>query len=128
MIKKDIDTDLLIDLFNEYKDNYKLINNDFTHNYCYFLDNKIVGFIIYSTLYENTEIIDIFVSKNYRNKKIGYKLLNKVIQDHKDNNITLEVNVNNVAAINLYKKLGFEIVATRKGYYNGIDGYLMLKK
>lgn len=128
MIQKDIDVSLLNELFNEYKENYKVINNDFIHNYCYVIDNKIIGFIIYSTIYENTEIIDIFVSKDYRNKKIGYELLNKVLEENKNNNITLEVNVNNSIAINLYKKLNFEVVATRKGYYNGVDAYLMLKK
>ncbi len=43
-------------------------------------------------------------------------------------NITLEVNVNNSAAISLYKKYKFEICALRKGYYNGQDGYLMIRK
>ena len=128
MIKKNVNIELLKELFKEYKENYKVINNDFTHNYCYVIDDKIIGFIIYSTIYENTEIIDIFVSKDYRNKNIGYKLLNKVLEENKNNNITLEVNVTNKIAINLYKKLNFEVVATRKGYYNGVDAYLMLKK
>jgi len=39
--------------------------------------------------------------------------------------VTLEVAVNNEAAINLYKKFGFEIIHIRKKYYNGIDAYLM---
>ena len=44
-------------------------------------------------------------------------------------NITLEVRVSNVVAINLYKSVGFNIVATRKKYYeNGEDAYLMLKE
>ncbi len=30
---------------------------------------------------------------------------------------TLEVNVNNTKAIDLYQKFGFEVVGTRKGYY-----------
>lgn len=128
MIKKNVNIELLKELFKEYKENYKVINNDFTHNYCYVIDDKIIGFIIYSTIYENTEIIDIFVSKDYRNKNIGYKLLNKVLEENKNNNITLEVNVTNKIAINLYKKLNFEVVATRKEYYNGVDAYLMLKK
>lgn len=40
-------------------------------------------------------------------------------------NITLEVNVLNDAAIKLYKKFNFTVVSIRRGYYKGIDGYLM---
>ena len=43
-------------------------------------------------------------------------------------NITLEVNVNNTNAIKLYQKNGFKIVSRRENYYNGTDGYLMLKE
>ena len=39
--------------------------------------------------------------------------------------ITLEVNKNNIPALNLYKKFEFKEVAIRKGYYQGIDGILM---
>ena len=44
-------------------------------------------------------------------------------------NSTLEVRVSNTVAINLYKSFGYEIVTTRKRYYeNGEDAYLMLKE
>ena len=42
--------------------------------------------------------------------------------------ITLEVNKNNIPALNLYKKFAFHEVAIRKGYYNGVDGILMERK
>ena len=42
-----------------------------------------------------------------------------------DKSISLEVNVNNLYAIKLYENFGFKKVAIRKGYYNGIDGFLM---
>ena len=42
-----------------------------------------------------------------------------------DKKITLEVNINNTIALNLYKKFNFKEVAIRKGYYNGIDAILM---
>ena len=45
-----------------------------------------------------------------------------------DKDISLEVRENNDPAIKLYKKYGFEEVAVRKGYYNGIDGLLMERK
>ena len=60
----------------------------------------------------------------------GSKLLNFIVEMIRKNgcvNITLEVNSTNVAAINLYNKLGFEVVAVRKKYYGENDGYLMKK-
>ena len=43
-------------------------------------------------------------------------------------NITLEVNINNIGAINLYLKNGFKVVSKREKYYDGTDAYLMLKE
>ena len=48
--------------------------------------------------------------------------------DNTNKSITLEVNKNNIPALNLYKKFNFNEVAIRKGYYNGIDGILMERK
>jgi ribosomal-protein-alanine N-acetyltransferase len=41
--------------------------------------------------------------------------------------MTLEVRPSNAAAVTLYKKLGFEILGTRKNYYTNPneDAYLM---
>ena len=42
-----------------------------------------------------------------------------------DGAATLEVRVDNLIAISLYEKFGFEKVSIRKGYYDGVDGLLM---
>ena len=39
--------------------------------------------------------------------------------------ITLEVVTDNIPAIKLYEKFGFEIINVRKKYFNGKDSYLM---
>ena len=128
MIEKDIDLEKLKELFKLYKKDYSPIINEFTHNLVYKTDGKYVSFIIYSVIYENVEIIDVFTMKEYRNKNISTSLIKTLLNDYKNKNITLEVNKENENAIHLYEKLGFEKVAVRKGYYNGVDGYLMLKK
>lgn len=99
---------------------YKITKNPYNKVLIYELD-EIVAFIDYSIIYENIEINYIYVKEKYRNRGIAYKLLTYVL----DRPATLEVSILNKKAINLYKKLGFEIVAIRKNYYNGIDGYLM---
>lgn len=128
MIIANVDYKDLVDIFKLYKENYEPMNNKFAHNFVYAVDNKIVGFVIYTLIYENLEIVDIFIDKENRRKNIGTKLLEKVFIGNENKKITLEVNINNIGAIEFYKKLGFEKVAIRKGYYNGVDGYLMMKK
>lgn len=108
-----------IDYLNTLSD-YKITINPYNKILIFELD-EVVAFIDYSIIYENIEINYIYVKETYRRKGIATKLLNYII----DRNTTLEVNILNKEAINLYKKLGFQIVAIRKRYYNGIDGYLM---
>lgn len=94
------------------------------------IDSVVIGYVVYSIIYERAEIIDIIIDPLYRNKSYGYKLLLSCIEDIRLNNcknITLEVNSNNKAAICLYKKLGFKIEAVREKYYGINDGYLMKK-
>lgn len=128
MISHDVDYNLLKNIFNEYKENYFPIINTFTHNIVIFNNNKILGFVIYSEIYEICEIIDVFVKEKYRKNGYASKMLSEVIEKNKNRSITLEVNSTNVPALELYNKLGFEKVAIRKGYYNGVDAYLMRKK
>ena len=90
-------------------------------------DNKVIGYIYYSDIYERVEINQFEIDKNYRNKGNGNLLLQAMINKvHKD--ITLEVREDNTYAIKVYEKNGFIKTATRKGYYNGVDGILMERK
>ena len=126
MIEEIKDISLLKNLFNEYKDNYDPIINDYTKIYAYKIDNKYVSFIVGQILYENAEIIDIYVTPDYRRKGIAKELMHKIIDNKQVENITLEVNINNKNAILLYNSLGFKEATKRKGYYNGEDALLML--
>ena len=127
MIEEIKDISLLKDLFNEYKNNYDPIINDYTKVYAYKIDNKYVSFIVGQILYENAEIIDIYVTPDYRRQGIAKELMNTIIDNEQVKNITLEVNINNKNAILLYNSLGFKEATIRKGYYNGEDALLMLK-
>jgi ribosomal-protein-alanine N-acetyltransferase len=76
-------------------------------------------------------IMNIAVDPAYRNKGIGEELLRKgllYLQSLGVEVVELEVRVNNVAAIKLYRKFGFSTKQVIKGYYsNGDDAYLMRK-
>lgn len=94
-------------------------------------DDKIIkGVLLFRTIYERIELEYIIVDKSYRKSKIATYLMDYLVKYTKKNNIeniTLEVNVNNTKAINLYKKFDFEIVTIRKNYYKGEDAYLMIR-
>ena len=105
--------------------------NAFTKYFIYMEKSNIIGVVNYYDMYERFEISYIEVKEDFRNKKIGSKLLEYLIEVGKNKNITnitLEVKVDNKYAIMLYEKYNFKIVSKRKGYYNGVDGYLMERK
>ena len=116
-----------LDLVNDLSD-YKVSFNQFNKVLGFFIDDTIVGFLDYSVIYDRLEVNYIFVKEKYRRQNIAYRLLSYIINNYDYENITLEVNINNIKAINLYKKLDFKIIATRPNHYNGVDGYLMERR
>ncbi len=109
----------------------KIEENPFVKLYVMLDNQDIVGYLNYSIIYDRMELNYICVVLAYRRKGIATKLLSHMLRDassSKCSNITLEVRENNQSAINLYSKLGFKVVATRKKYYKDVDGLLMLKE
>ena len=119
------DINLLLNQFN-YNIDSKSFENLFFKSFVY-VDNSIIGVIIYNEPYDRIEIEYISVNEQHKNKGIGSKLL-KAIEKNNIKNITLEVRQSNEVAINFYKKNGYKIVSIRKNYYNHEDGYLMIKE
>ncbi len=95
--------------------------------YVYKEDNKLVGFIHISINYEVADLLNIVVSKDYRNKGIATILMDYMITDlPKDvTRILLEVNEKNISAIKLYNKFSFEIINKRKNYYGQNNALIM---
>lgn len=94
------------------------------------INNEIVGFAGISIVLNIADITNIVVKKSFRSKGISSILIKHIIEIVKLNNcniINLEVNCNNLIAINLYKKFGFVQVGLRKNYYEGQDGLLFTK-
>lgn len=108
--------------------NYNLKNeNEFLKTIVY-VEENIKGVLVYQLIYDRIEIDYIVVDNKYRKQGIGSKLIEYLIKNNNVENITLEVNENNIAAINLYSKYGFKVVAIRKNYYKSEDALLMMKK
>ena len=106
-------------------------SNPFSRKIEYVIGDKSVGYLEYSLIYDRMEIDNFLVLDEYRNQGIGTKLLAHLVSlaiNYRVINITLEVRVSNLVAINLYKKFGFREVALRKYYYGDEDGILMEKQ
>ena len=88
-----------------------------------------VGCLIAWLISEELQILDIAVRPAYRRQGHGQHLLNTLLQTAKQrgcNLAMLEVNRNNIAAIQLYNRVGFSTVQVRKAYYkDGSDALLL---
>ena len=121
MIKETSD----IELINSFLEKFdtKIDSNPYRKYLVY--DNKAL--LVYSEIYDRLEIDYIYVLEEYRNKEVATKLLNHLFSKY-NYSCSLEVRCDNEKAINLYKKLNFEIITIRKNYYGNVDGYLMVWK
>ena len=126
---KNNDLEILKDIIKrEFNNLYQ--DNPYSAWLIYEENNKIIGFINYDIIYDKSEIEYIYVLEEYRRQNIASKLLNQMIEELNQKNIkniTLEVNENNKAAINFYKKFLFKEVAVRKNYYKDGNALLMLR-
>lgn len=103
----------------------------FAYEVNYIEEDKILGTLKYSIIYDRMEIDNIIVEPSHRGKGIGNKLMSYLVSiaiENRVENITLEVRVSNKVAINLYKKFNFREVAIRKYYYGDEDAILMEKQ
>ena len=98
------------------------------------INSPLEGYLIGRKIIDEYEILSLATDIKKRRRGVGLGLLSKLLEmakREKIKRIILEVSKNNIAAINMYSKLGFKKVSTRKKYYrigaNEIDAYLMEK-
>lgn len=119
---------LLTPNFSKTNNLKEMENNQFTKILVYEEEKTIKGFLMYTELEETTDIVDIIVKEEERQKGIASCLMDYMLSDLKESVklLTLEVRKSNTPAIALYKKFGFEVVNIREKYYrDGEDAYLM---
>jgi len=77
-------------------------------------------------------IVSIATMPEHRREGIAKAIITKMMEamrEYKAKQCYLEVRVTNDPAVNLYKKLGFEVSRTVHGYYaDGEDAHVMTKK
>jgi len=94
---------------------------------------RIIAYVFFRLVVDEMHILKIAVSPDWRCRGIATVLMNKCLELAEDkgiNAVYLEVRPSNTAAVLLYHKIGFQIVAKRIGYYTetGEDALVMSKK
>lgn len=87
--------------------------------------HRIAGFAIIRLADDEAELLTIVVANKWQSKGVGKSLLRAAIDDltmTPARRLFLEVEDANLAAISLYKGLGFADIARREGYYTRPDG------
>ena len=77
--------------------------------------------------FDEADIVDIIVQKEYRNQGIGSSLINYSIKENKLKKLNLEVKESNINAIRFYESLNFKKIRTIKKYYGNENAYFMIK-
>ena len=110
---------------------YELNENPFSRFYKLVIDNEIIGFLLLYVTFDSSSIVQIAIKKDKRNQGFAEFLLQnveKLLIKEEVNFITLEVRVSNIPARKLYKKLGYEEINIKKGYYeDGEDAIYRVK-
>ncbi len=93
-------------------------------------DEEVAGYSISTLIYDEIHVFKIAVSRCHRRKGVAIELLSDTFNFYEKMgalSVILEVRTTNAPAIELYKKLGFEIIRTRKNYYGRGrgDAYVM---
>ena len=98
----------------------ELTKNQFAVYIVFEEEKEVFGYCGMWLIADEAHITNIALLPQYRGKKLGEALLRKVIEVAKEKgakSMTLEVRVTNYIAQSLYRKLGFQDGAIRKGYY-----------
>ncbi|PCI21467.1 MAG: ribosomal-protein-alanine N-acetyltransferase [Piscirickettsiaceae bacterium] len=88
-------------------------------------EGELIAYTVLSIAVGEAHILNICIHPEKQGKGFGRFFLQKlfkIAKDKKAERIFLEVRPSNKAAIDLYKKLGFEKIGQRKAYYPTKDG------
>ena len=92
-------------------------------------DDKVIGVITGNSYYKEVHIADLIILEEYRNKKIGTKLMKTVEEYFKNKGFeNMNLTTYNFQAPEFYKKCGFEIEFVRESKCNSkLNKYFLVK-
>jgi ribosomal-protein-alanine N-acetyltransferase len=94
------------------------------------LNLPVLGFVIFWLVHDEVHVLNLAAHPSIRRSGIGRRLMWEVLEQgrhHGATLATLEVRRSNVAAMSLYKGLGFRAIGVRPNYYvdEGEDAVVM---
>ena len=116
--------------------NPNILENELkSDNSIYFIakndNDEIIGFVGIKVVLNDADLMNIVVKKDFRNTGIASLLLKYILNycnNNSINSIILEVSEENIHAIKLYEKFGFDIISSRDNYYKDKKAIIMKKK
>ncbi len=96
------------------------IDNPIWHFFVAKIDESIVGYISFTKIIDECQIVNVATSPSARKMGVGKALIERLLSYAKENGCTklfLEVRESNLPAISLYKKFGFLPVGISKNHY-----------
>ena len=85
----------------------------------YEVDYDVIGFIIDMRFKNEISILNVAIHRSLQGMGHGLKMLEEYLKNFSNKySIYLEVNKNNIKALNMYTKLNFKKVYIRKKYYS----------
>ncbi|HXW50528.1 MAG TPA: ribosomal protein S18-alanine N-acetyltransferase [Candidatus Acidoferrales bacterium] len=102
----------------------ELNDNKLAHYFVGRFEDEIIAYGGLWVVLEDAHITTVAVVPEQQRKRFGEQMLVRLIEESIARGarwITLEVRESNEAAQNLYKKYGFTVVSTRRGYYSDND-------
>ena len=81
------------------------------------LEGGVVGFLVWRSMADEREILNLAIHPGYRRRGIAAALLGAVLQEAPANWF-LEVRESNTAARQLYRRVGFTEISKRLEYYD----------
>ena len=126
-----IENECFIKPWGEKDIHYELNENPVSVFYVLEDNNEVIGFLDFWITFDSATIAQIAIKKAYQGRHLAHLLMKEMIDDcfaKKVINITLEVRINNVKAINLYSQYGFKKIVIKPHYYdNGEDAIYMVR-
>ena len=102
----------------------ELTENKLAHYFVGRVQDQIVAYGGLWVILEDAHITTVAVHPSYQRQQYGERILVCLLDEAIGRGacwVTLEVRESNVGAQNLYKKYGFTVVNTRRGYYSDND-------
>lgn len=94
-------------------------------NFGIFENDNLLGYLVSDCIAGEANLMNICIAKSHRRQGLAEKLLTEMfsqIQAKNADTVWLEVRESNLAAINLYEKLGFNQISIRPKYYPTKEG------